>query len=237
MLFKFHSCYRGVGPVTMINYSYLFVYGSDRTLVRNTFSFSDGRRLMCNGTNLSFMCKTNLFLKTFLVIVVSVRPTGMSLTGLDQWVKENTQVEVVCKVDRVKPQASLYWRKGDRGRLTKTTPVVTDSGGVFQLVSTFTVSFMKTDHNTKLYCLVTRPGDSGTVWATVNETVKVSCEYIILITIYFFVSHSASKYIREFRCDFTKDSGIDLSRSGLLKVIYPCCIYLTKIVLLKLQRQ
>ena len=149
---------------------------------------------MCN---LSYMHKTNLFLKTFLVIVVLVRPTGVSLAGLDdQWVKENTQVEVVCKVDRVKPQASLYWRKGDRGSVTKTTPIVTDSGGVFQLVSTFTVSFMKTDHNTKLHCLVTRPGDSGTVWATVTKTIKVSCEYIILINICLFVSHSASRYIR-----------------------------------------
>ena len=90
-------------------------------------------------------------------------------------------MEVICKVDQVKPQASLYWRKGLGTTLTETTPVATVSDGVFQLVSTFTVSFRKTDHDIKLYCLVTRPGDSGTVWATVNKTVKVSCEYIINI--------------------------------------------------------
>ena len=84
--------------------------------------------------------------------------------------------------------------------LTKTTPVVTDSGGIFQLVSNFTKSFVKTDHNTKLYCLVTRPGDSSTVWATVNKTVMVSCEYIILINIFLFL---LLIYQNDFHCDYT----------------------------------
>ncbi|KAI0212429.1 hypothetical protein LSAT2_002670 [Lamellibrachia satsuma] len=96
---------------------------------------------------------------------VSVKPQGVTITGLTQSVIENTQVEVKCKVSRVKPRADIYWRKGLRGTLERgTTMSVPISDGTFQLEDTYKVSISRSDHNTKLFCLVTRPGVSTEVW-------------------------------------------------------------------------
>ena len=100
------------------------------------------------------------------------------MTGLGQWVIENTEVEVTCNVSRVKPEADIYRRKGPNGPL----PTGTNSNGInsdnktFHLQSTYKESFSRSEHNTKLYCLVTRPGDSTDVWAAASQTVSVACE-------------------------------------------------------------
>ena len=108
------------------------------------------------------------------VLFISVRPEGVSVTGLGQRVTENTEVEVTCDVSRVKPKADIYWRKGLNGPLQKRT--TTWNSTTFHLQSTYKVSFSRSDHNTKLYCLVTRHGDSTDVWGTASQTVNVACE-------------------------------------------------------------
>ncbi|KAK2178127.1 hypothetical protein NP493_561g01043 [Ridgeia piscesae] len=97
----------------------------------------------------------------------TVHPEGVSVTGLGQRVKEFIEVEVTCDVSRVKPAADIYWRKGPDGPLqTGTTSDGTNSDGkTCHLQSTYKVSFNRSEHNTKLYCLVTRPGDRTDVWA------------------------------------------------------------------------
>ena len=109
------------------------------------------------------------------VDIISVHPEGVSVTGLGQRVTENTEVEVTCDVSRVKPAADIYWRKGLKGSLQKGT--TNWNNKIFHLQSTYKVSFSRSEHNTKLYCLVTRPGDSTDVGATANQTVSVECEY------------------------------------------------------------
>ena len=101
------------------------------------------------------------------------------MTGLGQWVKENTEVEVTCDVSRVKPKADIYWRKGLKGSLqtgTNSSGLNSDAK-TFYLQSRYKVSFSRSEHNTKLYCLVTRPGDKTDVWATASQTVNVGCKY------------------------------------------------------------
>ena len=106
----------------------------------------------------------------------------MSVTGLGQKVIEFIEVEVTCDVSRVKPAADIYWRKGPDGPLqTGTTSNGTNPDGkTFHLQSTYKVYFSRNDRNTKLYCLVTRPGDRTDVWATANQTVSVACEYLYI---------------------------------------------------------
>ncbi|KAK2175071.1 hypothetical protein NP493_754g01003 [Ridgeia piscesae] len=111
-------------------------------------------------------------LKCIQIQYSSVRPEGVSVTGLGQRVKENTEVEATCDVSRVKPAADIYWRKGPDGPLQTGT---TSSGlnqdhKTFHLQSTYKVSFSRNDRNTKLYCLVTRLGNKTDVWATANQT-------------------------------------------------------------------
>ena len=111
-------------------------------------------------------------------LIVSVRPEGVSVTGLGQWVTENTEVEVTCNVSRVKPAADIYWRKGLKGSLqTGTNSNGTNSDNkTFHLQSRYKESFSRSEHNTKLYCLVTRREDSTDVWAAASQTVSVACE-------------------------------------------------------------
>ena len=102
----------------------------------------------------------------------------MSIDGLDQPVREDTAVEVKCRVGRVKPRAYIYWRKGAAGPLQSgTSSNWAYSDGTFQLESTYKVVFSRRDHGTKLHCLVTRPGDRDDVWKTVDGDVSVMCEY------------------------------------------------------------
>ncbi|KAI0236793.1 hypothetical protein LSAT2_012661, partial [Lamellibrachia satsuma] len=104
-----------------------------------------------------------------------VKPQGVTITGLTQSVIENIQVEVKCKVSRVKPKADIYWRKGLRGSLERgTTTSVSISDGIFQLEDTYKVSFSRNDHDTKLFCLVTRPGVSTDVWSNSHIVANVS---------------------------------------------------------------
>ena len=110
-------------------------------------------------------------------VTVSVRPEEVYVTGLGHWVRENTEVEVTCDVSRVKPAADIYWRKGPDGPLqTGFTINEPKSDKTFRQQSTYKVSFSRSEDNTKLYCLVTRPGDKTDVWATGNQTVSVACE-------------------------------------------------------------
>ena len=97
------------------------------------------------------------------------------MTGLGQSVKANTEVEVTCDVSRVKPAADIYWRKGLKGSLQ--TGSTNWNSTTFHLQSKYKVSFSRSEHDTKLYCLVTRPGDSTDVWGTASQTVNVGCEY------------------------------------------------------------
>ena len=101
------------------------------------------------------------------------------MTGLGQRVKENTEVEVTCDVSRVKPEADIYWRKGpdDPLQIGTTSNERNQDGKTFHLQSTYKVSFSRSEHDTKLYCFVTQPGDNTDVWATANQTVTVACEY------------------------------------------------------------
>ena len=116
------------------------------------------------------------------MFLLSVRPQDVSIDGLDQPVREDTEVEVICRVGRVKPAADIYWRKGgDAGPLqTGTLSKVDNSDGTFQLDSTNKVSFSRKDHGIKLHCLVTRPNNSADVWKTVDREVVVLCEYLML---------------------------------------------------------
>ena len=108
---------------------------------------------------------------------VSVKPQGVTITGLGQSVKENTEVEVICGVSRVKPEADIYWRKGpDSSPQPGTTTSVNNLDGTFKLHSTYKVSFSRSDHNTKLYCLVTRPGNKDDVWGNSSTIANVSCK-------------------------------------------------------------
>ncbi|KAK2176758.1 hypothetical protein NP493_641g01008 [Ridgeia piscesae] len=110
------------------------------------------------------------------MLTVNVRPEGVSVTGLGQRVKENTEVEVTCDVSRVKPAADIYWRKGPDSPLHtgSTSSGLNQDHKTFHLQSTYKVSFNRNDHNTKLYCLVTRHGDRTDVWATANQTISVA---------------------------------------------------------------
>ena len=111
------------------------------------------------------------------MIVVSVRPQGVTITGLGQSVRENTEVEVTCDVSQVKPQADIYWRKGLYGSLeTGTIMKQINANRTFKLQSTYKVSFSRSDHNTLLYCLVTRPGDNSDVWGSSSKIVSVLCK-------------------------------------------------------------
>ena len=103
----------------------------------------------------------------------------VSVIGLDKIVRENTEVVVACKVSRVKPAADIYWRKGPDGSLQTgtTSSGLNQDGKTFHLQSFYITSFSRSEHNTKLYCLVTRPGDSTDIWATASQTVSVGCEY------------------------------------------------------------
>ena len=115
------------------------------------------------------------------MFIVSVRPQDVSMDGFDQPVLENTEVEVTCRVGRVKPAADIYWRKGDSGSLeTGILSKVDNSDGTFQLESTYKVSFSRKDHGIKLHCLVTRPNNSADVWKTVDREVSVLCEYLMM---------------------------------------------------------
>ena len=123
------------------------------------------------------------------------------MTGLDQRVKQNTDVEVTCKVSRVKPQAVINWRKGLHGSLqTKTATKVTNSDGTFKLTSTYKVSFSRSDHNAQVYCLVTLPGNTPDVWVNTSETVNVACEYQCLLyefLILTFIAHTDQCFITQ----------------------------------------
>ena len=116
------------------------------------------------------------------------------MTGLDHRVKQNTEVTVTCDVNRVKPQADMYWRKGRDGSLeTRTTTKMTNSDGTFKLTSTYKVSFSRSDHNTQVYCLVTLPGNTPDVWVNTSETVNVECEYQFILyecLILTFIAHT-----------------------------------------------
>ena len=115
------------------------------------------------------------------MFLVSVRPQGVSIDGLDQPVREDTEVDVKCRVRRVKPAADIYWRKGAAGPLqTGTLSKVANDDGTFQLESTYKVSFSRRDHGIKLHCLVTRPNNRTDVWKTIDGEVNVICEYIML---------------------------------------------------------
>ena len=112
------------------------------------------------------------------MIIVSARPQGVTITGLAESVRENTEVEVTCDVSQVRPKADIYWRKGDDGtpQAGTTTSENNSDGKTFKLHSTYKVSFSRSDHNTLLYCLVTRPEDNSDVWGSSNKIVSVSCE-------------------------------------------------------------
>ncbi|KAK2138814.1 hypothetical protein NP493_7096g00000 [Ridgeia piscesae] len=118
-------------------------------------------------------------------LIVSVHPEGVSVTGLGERVKENTEVNVTCDVSRVKPEAAVYWRKGPDGPLQTGVQLpklngLNSDGKTFHLHSTYKVSFSRSEHNTKLYCLVTRPGVKTDIWATESQTVRVACEWTVL---------------------------------------------------------
>ena len=140
---------------------------------------------------------------------VSVRPQDVSMDGLDQPVREDTEVEVTCRVGRVKPAADIYWRKGDSGSLeTGILSKVDNSDGTFQLESTYKVSFSRSDNGIQLYCLVTRPNNSADVWKTVDIEVNVLCEYLMLTA--YRDSRSVSEY---FVMTFSGNSKLSVSVS------------------------
>ena len=117
----------------------------------------------------------------FIMFLLSVRPQDVSIDGLDQPVHEDTEVEVKCRVGRVKPAADIYWRKGDSGPLqTGILSWVANSDGTFQLESAYKVSFSRSDNGITLHCLVTRPDNRTDVWKTVDREVNVLCEYLML---------------------------------------------------------
>ena len=112
------------------------------------------------------------------MFLFSVRPQDVSIDGLDQPVREDTEVEVNCTVRRVKPEADIYRRKGDAGTLQiGTLSTMPNSDGTFQLWSTYKVSFSRRDHGIKFHCLVTRANNRNDVWKTVDREVSVICEY------------------------------------------------------------
>ena len=130
-----------------------------------------------------------------MVFLVSVRPQNVSIDGLDQRVRENTEVAVICRVGRVKPAADIYWRKGPSGPLQTGTPSnVTNADGSFQLESTYKVSFSRIDNGIKLHCLVTRPNNRTDVWKTVDREVSVICEYNMV---------SSCRYVRSVSVSIT----------------------------------
>ena len=103
------------------------------------------------------------------------------MDGLDKPVREDTEVEVNCRVRRVNPAADIYWRKGAAGPLqTGTLSKMVKPDGTFQLESTYKVSFSRRDHGIQLHCLVTRPNSSIDVWKAVDREVSVMCEYLML---------------------------------------------------------
>ena len=111
-------------------------------------------------------------------IVVSVRPQNVTITGLAESIGENIEVEVTCGASRVKPQADVYWRKGDDDtpQPGTTTSQNNSDGKTFKIQSTFKVSFSRSDHNTSLYCLITRPGHNSDVWGSSSKIVSVLCK-------------------------------------------------------------
>ena len=129
----------------------------------------------------------------FIMFLLSVRPQDVSIDGLDQPVHEDTEVEVKCRVGRVKPAADIYWRKGDADLLeTGTLSKVANADGTFQVESTYKVSFSRSDNGIKLHCLVTRPNNSADVWKTVDREVNVLCEYLMLTACRDIISVSVS---------------------------------------------
>ena len=106
-------------------------------------------------------------------LIVSVVPKGFSLSGLDDWVPENTEVEVTCGVSRIKGPESIYWRKGS---VVSTQPDTTKSGlnqqnKTFHLQAKYKVSFSRSEHGTVFFCVLTGFG------VIAKRTVQVACEY------------------------------------------------------------
>ena len=106
-------------------------------------------------------------------LIVSVEPRGFSLSGLEDWVPENTEVEVTCGVSRVKTPKSIYWRKGTViSPQPDTTKSKLNSDNItFNLQAKFKVSFNRSEHKSVFSCVLT-----GFRYFA-NRTVQVACEY------------------------------------------------------------
>ena len=106
-------------------------------------------------------------------LIVSAGPEGISLSGLEEWVPENTEVEVICGVSRLKPEASLYWMKGSvvSPQSDTTKSGLNQDNKTFHLQAKFKVSFNRSEHNITFYCVL---AGSGII---ANRTVQVACEY------------------------------------------------------------
>ena len=111
-------------------------------------------------------------------MIVSLKPQGVTITGIDQSVRQNVEVEVTCDVSQVKPKADIYWRKGDDDipQTGTTTSQKNSDGKTFKLQSIYKVSFSRNDHNTRLYCIVTRPGVKADIWGSSSKIVSVLCK-------------------------------------------------------------
>ncbi|KAI0220012.1 hypothetical protein LSAT2_028453 [Lamellibrachia satsuma] len=139
----------------------------------------NGHELYINKTFLTdedtYICKIGSAVNSA-KLAVNVKPEGVSVTGLDRAVKQNTQVTVTCDVRRVKPKADIYWRKGTGGSLQTGTPTnqPPNTDGTFHLRATYKVSFNRNEHNTQLYCLITQPGHRDVVWGMTHKTISVN---------------------------------------------------------------
>ena len=139
----------------------------------NTMPTCIGFGFFCHSDQVILICR----------VPFPVRPQGMSIDGLDQPVRGDTEVTVNCRVRRVKPAAYIYWRKGAAGPLqTGHSYTMSNYDGTFRLQSIYKVSFSRKDHGTKLHCLVTRRNNRTDVWKTVDREVSVMCEYNMMST-------------------------------------------------------
>ena len=111
----------------------------------------------------------------------SVAPENMEVTGRDEdWLELDVDYTLTCKVDLVKPAASIYWRIDGSLDNSHDTQVTDLPHGAYSLSSERTVKFTAISQETaEMACLITELDDSGKVLDdTESKEFFLHCEFL-----------------------------------------------------------